>query len=85
MGLINEYTTVGLNSSVISYYESLGYTIPRSRDSEGRVRVPRGTTIDVRTTDLTPSSNQYVDVECDCCGARLEKSSDLICPTIRKV
>lgn len=70
MGLINEYTTVGLNSSVISYYESLGYTIPRSRDSKGRMRVPRGTTIDVKTTDLTPSSNQYVDVECDCCGVK---------------
>lgn len=70
MGLINEYTTVGLNSSVIKYYEELGYVIPRSRDSEGRMRVPRGTTIDVKTTDLTPSSNQYVDVECDCCGVR---------------
>ena len=23
MGLVNEYTTVGLNSSVISYYENL--------------------------------------------------------------
>lgn len=70
MGLVNEYTTVGLNSSVISYYEKLGYPIPRSKDKEGRMRIPRGTTINVKTTDLMPSSNQYVDVECDCCGAR---------------
>lgn len=74
MGLVNEYTTVGLNSSVISYYEKLGYPIPRSKDKEGRMRIPRGTTINVKTTDLMPSSNQYVDVECDCCGARKKDS-----------
>lgn len=67
MGLVNEYTTVGLNSGVISYYENIGYEIPRSRDKEGRLRVPRGTTIDVKTIDLMPSSNQKVDVECDYC------------------
>ena len=67
MGLVNEYTTVGLNSSVISYYENLGYKIPRSIDNQGRLRIPRGTTIDVKTTDLMPSSNQVVDVECDFC------------------
>lgn len=67
MGLINEYTTVGLNSSVISYYENLGYEVPRSKDKEGRLRIPRGTTINVKTTDLMKSSNQYVEVECDYC------------------
>lgn len=67
MSLVNEYTTVGLNSSVISYYENLGYKIPRSIDNQGRLRIPRGTTIDVKTTDLMPSSNQVVDVECDYC------------------
>lgn len=66
MGLLNEYTTVGLNSSVISYYEKLGYEIPRRKDKEGRIRIPRGTTIEVKTTDLMPSSNQYIDAQCDC-------------------
>ena len=68
MGLVNEYTTVGLNSSVISYYENLGYKIPRSIDNQGRLRIPRGTTIDVKTTDLMPSSNQIIEARCDYCN-----------------
>lgn len=67
MGLLNEYTTVNLNGGIVSYYEKLGYFIPRSKDKEGRIRVPRGTTIKVKTSDLTPSSNQIVDIECDYC------------------
>lgn len=67
MGLINEYTTIGLNGGVNEYYEKLGYYIPRSKDNEGRLRVPRGTTIKIKTVDLKPSSNQKVDVECDYC------------------
>lgn len=66
MGLVSEYTTVGLNSSVISYYENLGYEIPRRKDKQGRLSVPQGATIEVKISDLTPSSNQYVEVRCDC-------------------
>ena len=67
MAIVNEYTEVRLDNSTISYYESLGYKIPRSKDKDGRLRVPRGTTIKIKTSDLLPSSNQYIDVECDCC------------------
>ena len=67
MGLVNEYTTVKLASGVISHYENLGYKIPRSIDNQGRLRIPKETTIDVKTTDLMQSSNQVVDVECDYC------------------
>ena len=66
MGLVSEYTTVGLNSSVISYYENLGYEIPRRKDKQGRLRVAQGTTIEVKISDLTPSSNQYIEARCDC-------------------
>ena len=67
MAIVNEYTEVRLDNSTTSYYESLGYKIPRSKDKDGRLRVPRGTTIKIKTSDLLPSSNQYIDVECDCC------------------
>ncbi|MSS38930.1 hypothetical protein FYJ37_00830 [[Clostridium] scindens] len=66
MSLVSEYTTVGLNSSVISYYENLGYKIPRRKDKQGRLSVPQGATIDVKISDLTPSSNQYIEARCDC-------------------
>ena len=67
MGIVNEFTTVGLNGSVISYYENLGYEIPRRKDKEGRLKIPSGATINVKTTDLSPSSNQIIEAECDCC------------------
>ena len=70
MSLVSEYTTVGLNSSVISYYENLGYEIPRRKDKQGRLSVPQGTTIDVKISDLTPSSNQYIDAQCDCSSCK---------------
>ena len=68
MGIANEFTTVKLVSGVISYYENLGYEIPRSIDNQGRLRIPRGTTIDVKTTDLLPSSNQTIEARCDYCN-----------------
>lgn len=69
MGLLNEYTTVALNSGVISHYEKLGYTIPRVTKNY-KTMVERGTTIQVKTTDLPKGSNVYVDVECDCCKSK---------------
>lgn len=68
MGLIlPQKVNVKLNSSVISYYEKLGYTIPRSKDKEGRLRVPQNTLLEVDVNDLSKGSNQRVNVECDCC------------------
>lgn len=73
MGLIlPQKVKVKLNSSVISYYEKLDYYIPRSKDNQGRLRVPQNTIIEVDVTDLSPGSNQFVNVECDCC--KLKKS-----------
>ena len=67
MGLITKSVKIKWNGFTKQYYEKLGYKIPRSRDKEGRLRIPRGTTIDVKTKDLMISSNQIVDVECDYC------------------
>ena len=65
MGLINEEIEVLLQSSMITYYEKLGYDIPRVKKNY-KWTVPQGTTIIVKISDLPTSSNQYVDVKCDC-------------------
>lgn len=67
MSLANEYTTVKLNSSVINYYENLGYNIPRIK-KDYKWCVPINTTIEVKTNDLKEHSNVYVEAICDCCG-----------------
>lgn len=67
MGLLNDEVDVKLNSSVISYYEKLGYEIPRVY-KDYKWAVPMNTTIKVKTSDLKPSSNVYIDAVCDCCG-----------------
>lgn len=65
MGLVNEEIDVLLQSSMIAYYENLGYEIPRVKKNYKLV-VPYGTIIKVKIKDLPLSSNQYVDVKCDC-------------------
>ena len=67
MGLISEWVEVILNSANIKYYENLGYEIPRKPNQWGRIGVPVGTAIVVKTTDLPKHSHVKVDVQCDCC------------------
>ena len=67
MGLITKEVEVKLGGSNISYYENLGYEIPRRPDVNGNMCVARGTTIMVSIDDLQPGSGMYVDLECDYC------------------
>lgn len=67
MGLISEYTEVGLCSKNISYYENLGYEIPRVKSNKGMV-VSHGTKINVKVSDLPYASHTKVKICCDCCG-----------------
>ena len=67
MGLVNEEIDVLLQSSMITYYENLGYEIPRVKKNY-KWSVPQGTTLKVKVSDLKESSNNYVEVICDCCG-----------------
>lgn len=50
-----------------SYYESLGYIIPRECDSWGNYSVKIGTKIIVNQRDLSKSSDYKIDVICDNC------------------
>lgn len=68
MLLLTKDVEITLNSHNISRFESLGYTIPREKDSKGRIRVKRGTKIIVKTSDLSSGSHCKVSVSCDYCG-----------------
>lgn len=75
MGLISEEVEVVLGSKNIKYYEDLGYKIPRSKDKQGRLKTPRGTTIIVDVKDLSNGSHVYVDIKCDSCEKELKNMS----------
>lgn len=65
MGLISTEVETILKSNTISYYENLGYKIPRRKNKSGKYTVPNGTSIKVDVKDLSHGSNVIVDVKCD--------------------
>lgn len=66
MGLISTEVEVGLCGKNITYYENLGYDIPRVQ-GKYRTSIPRGTKIIVKVKDLSCGSHVLVKVRCDCC------------------
>lgn len=73
MGLLQDSIRVALRSNTISYYENLGYYIPRSKDSRGRMKVKEGTKIIVKIQDLPDGCGMSVYMECDNCGAQFKR------------
>ena len=71
MGLITKEVEVCVCGNKQKYYESLGYNIPREKNNNGRMRVPRGSKIKVKVEHLSEKSGIRVDVECDCCHSML--------------
>lgn len=71
MGLLTKEVEVCVCSNKQKYYENLGYNIPREKDCNGRIRVPRGSKIKVKVEHLPEKSGVHVDVECDCCCSLL--------------
>ena len=71
MGLISKTVSVGLSGGISTYYESLGYVIPRIRKNYKNM-IPHDTKIEVKVEDLKPVSNVKLDVKCDCCGKELK-------------
>lgn len=66
--ILDESVEVTLNSANISYYEKIGYLIPRTLDNRGRLRVEKGTKIYVNPNDLTNRSTFSIRVSCDYCN-----------------
>lgn len=65
--LLTENVEVGLNAQTISYYENLGYHIPKER-YRGRDIVKKNTKIIVKVKDLQSSSNVRVQYRCESCN-----------------
>lgn len=67
MPLLQDSVQITLTPNVINHYEKLGYYIPRSRDSRGRMKVKEGTKIIVRIKDLYTGSGVKISMQCDIC------------------
>ena len=75
MGLLTKEVKIKLHPSNISYFESLGYEIPRHYDERDKCyKVKRGTEITVRISDVKPNSMCEVEIECDCCHEILKRT-----------
>lgn len=69
MGLIlPQKVKIDVSGNMASYYEKLGYEIPRYFNKRHNTySIVNGTTIDVSVEDLKPNSNLIVECECDIC------------------
>lgn len=69
MGLIlPQKVKIDVSRGMASYYEKLGYKIPRYFNKRHNTySVVNGTTIDVDVEDLKPNSNIIIECECDIC------------------
>lgn len=68
MGLLDTMIEIGITGKTSSYYENLGYEIPRYKDKHGRLCVKNGTKIIVNVKDLSKGSSAKINVICDCCN-----------------
>ncbi|MED3792413.1 zinc-ribbon domain-containing protein [Niallia alba] len=71
MSILEKYIKVNCGQHTDSYYESLGYKIPKYIDKKGRKRVKKGTTITVKVIDLSRSSAMKVTKICDICSKKI--------------
>ena len=76
MGLISTEVEVTLSSKKISYYDNLGYEIPKVKTLYGMC-TPRGTKITVKPEDLSSGSHVKVTVQCDGCS-KIYKTTYLV-------
>ena len=69
MGLIlPQKVKIDVSGNMASYYEKLGYKIPRYFNKRHNTySIVNRTTIDVSVKDLKPNSNLIVECECDIC------------------
>ena len=72
MGVVLPQTVkVNVSTNGVSYYEQLGYEIPRYYNKRrNKYSVKKGTTIDVSVLDLKDNSNLIIECECDICNRR---------------
>jgi hypothetical protein len=63
-------------SSNVTYYENLGYVIPKRKGKNGKLSVPKGTKFLIKIEDLPKSSNSArLTKICDDCGKKISNQS----------
>ncbi len=75
MAIKETVVEVRLSGSNMSYYEGLGYNLPRKFNKYGKITVPRGTKIIVKIQDLISNSTAKVTKICDICGRVADRTS----------
>ena len=68
--IIGNTTKVKIGKKNASYYESIGYIIPRDSDKRGRPRIKRGSIINVKIDDLQNGCSVKIPVKCEYCGKK---------------
>lgn len=63
--LITETVEIEVGNK-LKYYEGLGYTVPKEKGSQNRMRIKIGAKIKIKTIDLSNGSGTLVEVKCDC-------------------
>jgi len=64
--VITTEVEVKLVGTSVKRYESLGYIIPRAKNSIGKMTIEKGAKIKVKVEDLSVGSHTLVFVKCDC-------------------
>lgn len=80
--IITKETLVTISPTNLQHFITKGYQIPKSKDSRGRVRTPRGTKIKVKLEDLQPKSSALIDVQCEDCGKIRTVEYNTVCGRI---
>lgn len=61
-----------------SHYEQLGYKLPYTKDSRGRIGIKKGTRVEVLFEHLHKFSQEKITYKCDVCGSIHEVSAQTI-------
>lgn len=75
MTILEKEVWVGLGGGNSSYYEKLGYEIPREIKKYGKPRAQKGTKILVKLEDLSINSTVKITKVCDICGIETPNQS----------
>jgi hypothetical protein len=65
MSILETHVMTRISNKNISHYEKLGYVVPKIKNKNGKMIIPKGTQILVKVEDLTHGSNVRVTKICD--------------------
>lgn len=67
IGIIDKNVEIKLSNRMIPYYRKLGYHIPKSTEKYKSNCVTKGTSINVKISDISKGSHVPIHVICDNC------------------